>query len=88
MLKKLNEKIIYIKVKNKINKKAEQNLKQIGTIKINSDELQINFKPNKISMKNIIKIIYETDLDIIDLSTKDASLEDVFINITKHKKIK
>jgi len=47
--------------------------------------LQINFKPNEISMKNIIKIIYESNLDIIDLSTKDASLEDVFINITSHK---
>jgi hypothetical protein len=32
-----------------------------------------------------IKIIYESNLDIIDLSTKDASLEDVFINITSHK---
>ena len=36
-------------------------------------------------MKEIIKIIYETDIDIIDLSTKDASLEDVFINITSKK---
>ena len=85
LLKKLNEKIIYIKVKKDINKKTEQDLKKIGTLKINSNELQINFKPNQISMKNIIKILYESNLDIIDLSTKDASLEDVFINITSHK---
>ena len=85
LLKKLNEKIIYIKVKKDINEKSEQALKKIGTLKINSNELQINFKPNEISMKNIIKIIYESNLDIIDLSTKDASLEDVFINITSHK---
>jgi ABC-2 type transport system ATP-binding protein len=66
-------------------KKSEQALKKIGTIKFDSNELQINFKPDKISMKKIIKIIYETDIDIIDLSTKDASLEDVFINITSKK---
>ena len=85
LLKKLNEKIIYIKVKKDINKKTEQDLKKIGTLKINSNELQISFKPNRISMKNIIKILYESNLDIIDLSTKDASLQDVFINITSQK---
>ena len=85
LLKKLNEKIIYIKVKKDINEKSEQALKKIGTLKINTNQIQINFKPNEISMKNIIKIIYESNLDIIDLSTKDASLEDVFINITSHK---
>ena len=85
LLRKLNEKIIYIKFKNNIDKKSEQALKTIGTIKFVSNELQINFKPDKISMKKIIKIIYETDIDIIDLSTKDASLEDVFINITSKK---
>ena len=85
LLRKLNEKIIYIKFKNNIDKKSEQALKKIGTIKFDSNELQINFKPDKISMKKIIKIIYETDIDIIDLSTKDASLEDVFINITTKK---
>ena len=88
LLKKLNEKIIYIKVKKDINKKTEQDLKKIGTLKINSNKLQINFKPNQISMKSIIKILYESNLDIIDLSTKDASLEDVFINITSQKRIK
>ena len=84
-IKKLNEKIIYIKVKKDINKKTEQDLKKIGTLIINSNKLQINFKPNQISMKSIIKILYESNLDIIDLSTKDASLEDVFINITSRK---
>ena len=85
LLRKLNEKIIYIKFKNNIDKKSEQALKKIGTIKFDSNELQINFKPDKISMKKIIKIIYETDIDIIDLSTKDISLEDIFLNMTSNK---
>ena len=76
------EKKIYVKLDKDLSKKSEKLIKKIGTLKINGKEIQINFRPNKISMKNIIKIIYEANLDIIDLSTKDVSLEDVFINIT------
>ena len=85
LLKKLNEKKIYVKLDKELSKKSEQSLKKIGTLKINGKEIQINFRPNKISMKNVIKIIYEANLDIIDLSTKDVSLEDIFINITRGK---
>ena len=85
LLKMLNEKKIYVKLDKELSKKSEQSLKKIGTLKINGKEIQINFRPNKISMKNVIKIIYEANLDIIDLSTKDVSLEDVFINITSGK---
>ena len=85
LLKKLNEKKIYVKLDKELSKKSEQSLKKIGTLKINGKEIQINFRPNKISMKNVVKIIYEANLDIIDLSTKDVSLEDVFINITSGK---
>ena len=85
LLKKLNEKKIYVKLDKELSKKSEQSLKKIGTLKKNGKEIQINFRPNKISMKNVIKIIYEANLDIIDLSTKDVSLEDVFINITSSK---
>ena len=83
--RELNEKKIYIKVKHNVDKKTEEAFKKIGALKINSNELQISFKPNEVSMKSILKIIYESNLDIVDLSTKDASLEDVFINITSKK---
>ena len=36
-------------------------------------------------MKSIIEILYQTNLDIIDLSTKEVNLEDVFINLTSNK---
>ena len=86
LLTKFNEKIIYIKLKNnKISNKDKINLAKIGTVKINSDTLEIIFKPKEISMKNIIKTLYKSDLDIFDLSTKEVSLEDVFINMTSDK---
>ena len=86
LLTKFNEKIIYIKLNNnKISNKDKISLEKIGTFKIFSDTLKVIFKPSETSIKNIIKTLYNSDLDIIDLSTKDASLEDVFINMTRNK---
>ena len=86
LLTKFNEKLIYIKLKKKkISDEDKISLKKIGTVKIVSDTLEIIFKPSETSMKNIIKTLYNSDLDILDLSTKDVSLEDVFINMTSNK---
>ena len=86
LLTKFNEKIIYIKLKNKkISNKDKIILKKIGSVKIRSDTIEIIFKFNQTSVKNIIKTLYNSNLDILDLSTKDISLEDVFINMTSEK---
>ena len=83
LLTKFNQKIIKIKInETKISKKDMLSLQKIGTVKLLESEIEINYKLNEISMKNIIEILYKTDLDIIDLSTKEVSLEDVFINLT------
>ena len=42
-----------------------------------------SFSPNKISTKKVIETLHKSKLDIIDLSTKDVSLEDIFIDMTK-----
>jgi ABC-2 type transport system ATP-binding protein len=86
LLTKFNEKIVYIKLKNnKISNTDLINLKKIGAVKIFSDTLQIKFKPSETSIKSIIKTLYNSNLDIVDLSTKDPSLEDVFINMISNK---
>ena len=86
LLTKLNEKLIYIKLKKKkISDKDKISLRKIGTVKIVSDTLEITFKPNETSMNSIIKTLHNSSLDILDLSTKDASLEDVFINMINNK---
>ena len=86
LLTKFNEKIIYIKLKNKkISNKDIFSLEKIGSVKILSDTIEIIFKLNQTSVKNIIKTLYNSNLDILDLSTKDISLEDVFINMTSDK---
>ena len=86
LLTKFNEKLIYIKLKKKkISDEDKISLKKIGKVKIFSDTLKITFKPNEISMNSIIKTLYNSSLDILDLSTKDASLEDVFINMINNE---
>ena len=85
LLTKFNEKLIYIKLKKKkISDEDKISLKKIGNVKIVSDTIEITFKPNKTSMNNI-KTLYNSSLDILDLSTKDASLEDVFINMINNE---
>ncbi len=49
---------------------------------IHKNKVQLHFNPNKISTKKVIDTLYKSNLDIIDLSTKDVSLEEIFINIT------
>ena len=86
LLTKFNKKLIYIKLKKtKVSEKDKVSLKKIGTLKIFSDTLEVTFKPNETSMNSIIKTLYNSSLDIIDLSTKDASLEEVFINMINNK---
>jgi ABC-2 type transport system ATP-binding protein len=85
LLTRFNKKIIYVKLKNsKISNNDKVNLEKIGKVKIDSDKLEVIFKPDQTSIKNIIKTLYNSDLDILDLSTKDVSLEDVFINMTSN----
>ena len=86
LLTKFNEKLIYIKLKKKkISDEDKISLKKIGDVKIFSDTVEITFKPNETSMNSIIKTLYNSSLDILDLSTKDASLEDVFINMINNE---
>ena len=85
LLTKFNQKIIKIKInEKKISNKDMLSLQKIGSVKSLENEIEINYKLNEISMKNIIEILYKTNLDIIDLSTKEVSLEDVFINLTSN----
>ena len=49
---------------------------------IHENKVELQFNPTKVSTKKVIEALYNSDLDIIDFSTKDVSLEDIFINMT------
>ena len=83
LLTKSNKKIINITLsKNEFSKKDRNFLKNIGELVIYENQVELHFNPNKVSTKKVIETLYNSDLDIIDFSTKDISLEDIFINMT------
>ncbi len=89
LLTNSNKKIIKITLsKNKISTKDKNFLKNIGQIIIDENKVQLHFNPKKISTKTVIETLYKSKLDIIDLSTKDINLEDIFINMTKENNSK
>ena len=66
-----------------ITEKDKNCLKNIGNVKILKNKIEIYFDPKHSSMNEIIETIYKTDLKILDLSTKNVSLEEVFVNFIK-----
>ena len=84
LLSKSNQKVIFITLINdKITEKDKNFLKDIGDVKFLKDKVEIYFDPRHTSMNRIIETIYKTDLKILDLSTKNVSLEEVFVNLIK-----
>ena len=83
------KKIIKITLgKNEISTKDKNFLKNIGQIIIHENKVQLHFNPNKISTKKVIETLHKSKLDIIDLSTIDVSLEDIFIDMTRENNSK
>ena len=82
LLSKSNQKVIFITLINEeITEKDKNFLKDIGDVKFLKDKVEIYFDPRHTSMNKIIETIYKTDLKILDLSTKNVSLEEVFVNL-------
>ena len=89
LLAKSNKKIIKITLsKNEISTKDKNFLKNIGQILIHENKVKLHFNPNKIATKKVIETLHKSNLDIIDLSTKDVSLEDIFIDMTRENNSK
>tara|TARA_B100000401_G_scaffold326028_1_gene226260 strand:+ start:46 stop:192 length:147 start_codon:yes stop_codon:yes gene_type:complete len=44
----------------------------------------LSYDKNKISIEDIIDLIKNTDTQILDISTDDGDLEDVFFQLTKN----
>ena len=56
----------------------------VGNIDRIKKVCKITFKPTNVSIDKILKVIKNHGLTILDLQTKDANLEDVFISLTQN----
>jgi len=85
--KNLLNKIKTKKIVFKINKLIDLSKKKISGLSFSSNlsnEITISYERNKHKIEDIINIIKSEGVEIIDLSTKDGNLEDVFIQLTKN----
>ena len=70
----------------KVNKLIDLSKKKINGLSFSSNlsnEIIISYERNKHKIEDIINIIKSEGVEIIDISTKDGNLEDVFIQLTK-----
>ena len=71
----------------KVNKPIDLSKKKINGLSFSSNlsnEIIISYEKNKHKIENIINIIKSEGVEIIDISTEDGNLEDVFIQLTKN----
>ena len=84
LLKIVDRKRLIIKFETIPNKKLVKELNNFGETKVIKNRFEITFKPTIISIDMILKVIKKYDLIILDLKTKDANLEDVFVSLTQN----
>ena len=71
----------------KVNKPIDLSKKKISGLSFSSNlsnEIIISYERNKHKIEDIINIIKSEGVEIIDISTEDGNLEDVFIQLTKN----
>ena len=75
------------KVSFKTNKKVNLNIGNLKSLNIISSDINgisLSYDKNEISIEAIIDLIKNTDTQILDISTDDGDLEDVFFQLTKN----
>ena len=85
--KNLLNKIKLKKVIFKVDKFFEINNHKLDHIKIlyfKENEICLTYEKNKVKIEEIIQIIQKNNVRILDMSTDDGDLEDVFLRITKN----
>ena len=83
LLKRIQTKTVRFSV----NKKVNINNNSLKSINIKSNEINelvISYEKNAINVGEIIKFINDQNIKLLDISTDDGDLEDVFIRLTKN----
>jgi len=83
LLDRIQTKKITFKTSKKVEIKDEdlESLKFISNIK---NEICVSYEKSKISMEELIKLVKKNDVQILDISTDDGDLEDVFLRLIKN----
>ena len=83
LLNKINIKKVRFKLSN--NYSFDRiTLKSLSILKSESNELVVSYDKNKLTMSQIIEFLTSKSINILDISTDDGDLEDVFISLTNN----
>ena len=83
LLKRIQTKIVKFAVDKKVNIN-NNSLKSINILSNETDELVVSYEKNALNINEIIKFINDQNIKLLDISTDDGDLEDVFIRLTKN----
>ena len=83
LLKRIQTKIVKFAVDKKVNIN-NNSLKSINILSNETGELVVSYEKNALNISEIIKFINEQNIKLLDISTDDGNLEDVFIRLTKN----
>jgi len=83
LIDKIQTKIVTFSINKKINieNMSLDSLKIISNI---DNKLTVSYEKSKLKIDEIISYLSKQDIKILDISTDDANLEDVFIRLTKN----
>jgi len=85
--KNLLDKIQTKKITFKTNKKIDMKDEDLPSLKLISKletEICVSYEKSKINMENLINLIKKNNAKILDISTDDGDLEDVFLRLIKN----
>jgi len=83
LLKKIQTKIVRFSVDKKVDIN-NSSLKSINILSNELGELVVAYEKNALNISEIIKFISSQNIKLLDISTDDGDLEDVFIRLTKN----
>ncbi len=83
LLDRIQTKIVHFTIDKKSNI-TDNALESVKIILNNQNKLSVSYEKNKINIDMIVSMLKEQNIKIIDISTDDGDLEDIFLRLTKN----
>tara|TARA_B100002051_G_C16712375_1_gene627371 strand:- start:806 stop:1735 length:930 start_codon:yes stop_codon:yes gene_type:complete len=83
LLERIKTKVVYF-ITDKKSKLTNKNLESLKIISNNENRLVVSYEKSKINIDVIISELKAQNIKILDISTDDGDLEDVFLRFTKN----
>ena len=81
LIKSISQKIVKFRL-DTIVKIKDGELESLKILHNNSSELALSYDRNKLNINEILRLLMNKNVKILDMSTQDGNLEDVFVQVT------